>query len=71
VEGNARDARWSKDMDAYKRLRRNGVQPPRIDGAAVLERHADLPLQVEMGYLGDAKKMAEGQRLSQDLGVAS
>jgi len=38
AEVNARESRWNKDMPAYKRLRREGVQPERIDGAAGLER---------------------------------
>lgn len=33
-----REKRWGRDMDAYKRLRRDGVQPPQIDGSALRER---------------------------------
>lgn len=29
---------WQKDMPAYKRLRREGLQPKRIDGAAEVEK---------------------------------
>lgn len=38
VDTNARDARWARDMPAYKRLRRDGLQPPTIDGSARLEQ---------------------------------
>lgn len=39
---------WTKDMDAYQRLRRDGLQPPQIDGSHVLER-ADSRIEVEHG----------------------
>jgi putative FmdB family regulatory protein len=45
----ARDAREDKDMWAYKRLRDDGLQPPRIDGCSLIEKNADDPLEVEMG----------------------
>ncbi|MFP4512087.1 MAG: hypothetical protein ACLFRV_03965 [Acidimicrobiales bacterium] len=38
AEVNAREARWHRDMPAYKRLRRDGLQPPQIDGSARLEQ---------------------------------
>ena len=65
----ARDRHWDEDMSAYKRLRNDGLQPPRIDNCKVLERHAEHPKQVEMGKLYDPKKIALGDRLSADVGV--
>lgn len=44
------EARWDKDMPAYKRLRHDGLQPPRIDGAAATERHAINEAEVEAGH---------------------
>lgn len=38
---------WNKDMDAYKRLRREGLQPKQIDGSSVLEKHATEKWQIE------------------------
>lgn len=38
ARANAREAGWNADMPAYKRLRRDGIQPPSVDGAAKLER---------------------------------
>ena len=38
---NDREDRWNADMPAYKRLRKAGDQPPRIDGAAARERAID------------------------------
>lgn len=49
MEIDAREARWDRDMPAYKRLRRQGLQPRGIDGCAELERRAETPAQVEHG----------------------
>lgn len=48
---NQKEARWDKDMDAYKRLRQDGLQPPTIDGSAKLESKAEHKFQVETGRL--------------------
>ena len=37
------------DMDAYKRLRKDGVQPPSINGAARLEAKAEEKHEVNSG----------------------
>lgn len=42
---------WNKDMPAYKRLRQDGLQPKRIDGAAEVERKAKEAWQVETGII--------------------
>jgi hypothetical protein len=42
---------WNKDMPAYKRLRANGLQPKKIDGAAEVEKKAQESWQVETGIL--------------------
>jgi hypothetical protein len=41
------DRQEALDMDAYKRLRRNGVQPKQIAGCAELERGASTTHEVE------------------------
>lgn len=46
---NAKEQRWTRDMDAYKRLRRDGLQPPQIDGSHHLEAAAEVPEHVAMG----------------------
>lgn len=43
----SRDKQWAEDIPAYKRLRKDGVQPPRVDGAAEREKHAENRIQVE------------------------
>lgn len=47
----ATERQWSKDMDAYKRLKQDGLQPANIDGAANIEKKADHPSQVVTGIL--------------------
>lgn len=46
-----------KDVAAYKRLRKDGVQPKSIKGAAELERRAGSRWEIETGHNlgGDAK----------------
>jgi hypothetical protein len=48
---NDKDRVLDKDLDAYQRLRRNGVQPRKIDGAAKVEKRAEEKWQVETGIL--------------------
>jgi len=38
------------DMDAYKRLRKDGVQPPAINGSAQLEARAEEKHEVNSGH---------------------
>lgn len=38
---------WDKDMPAYKRLRKEGLHPRSIDGAAEVEKKATERWQVE------------------------
>lgn len=40
-----------RDLDAYRRLRKDGLQPKGIDGSARLEARADHKLEVEAGRL--------------------
>ena len=42
-----------KDLDAYHRLRQDGQQPKRIDGAAIVEKRAEENWQVATGILPD------------------
>ena len=46
-EAKAREKRWSRDMPAYKRLRKQGLQPRQIDGCGILEKHATEKWQIE------------------------
>tara|TARA_R110000868_G_C10835895_1_gene759697 strand:+ start:141 stop:416 length:276 start_codon:yes stop_codon:yes gene_type:complete len=48
---NQTERNWKQDLPAYKRLRADGLQPKRIDGAANVERRAQEKWQVETGIL--------------------
>lgn len=47
----ATERQWSKDMDAYKRLKQDGLQPMQIDGAREIEQKATDVSQVVTGIL--------------------
>ena len=50
-EVNQTERNWNKDMPAYKRLRADGLQPNKIDGAANVEKKAETAFQVESGHV--------------------
>jgi len=50
AETAAREKRWERDMDAYKRLRQEGLHPKTIDGAADAELR-DSKFQLETGVM--------------------
>lgn len=70
---NTKDDQLAKDRDAYKRLRREGLQPPHVGGSAALERDATMPIEVEMGWTAKTKAgkalAGEGVERSQELGM--
>jgi hypothetical protein len=61
----AKEGRWHDDMPAYKRLRADGLQPPRIDDCAQLEGRASEQFEVEM-----AKIVPENRRSQVKDGLA-
>lgn len=46
---NQKDKVLDKDLDAYKRLRQEGLQPRAIDGSAAAESRAEHKWQIETG----------------------
>ena len=48
---NQTEKQWHKDMDAYKRLRKDGLQPKKIDGSHMVEAKAKESYQVETGLV--------------------
>lgn len=42
-----REKRWDRDIDAYKRLHREGLRPPRVDGSAFRERTGETRYDIE------------------------
>ena len=67
------EGRWHEDMGAYQRMRRNGVQPPRIDDCAALETRANDQFEVEMAKIVPKERKSqvkEGLAISRELQVA-
>lgn len=66
-EVDDREARWSKDMAAYKRMRHDGLQPRGIDGCAEIEARANTETEVSMGKILPFSKVREGQARSAEI----
>lgn len=60
IEVRARDKQFeNKDGPAYQRLKKDGIQPNNVDGAALLEANMTHPLEAAMGTnLWDTEKKA-------------
>lgn len=48
---SAIEQRWEKDLPAYRRLRKQGLQPKGIDGCAVAETKAKDRFEIDYGHL--------------------
>lgn len=46
IRTNIREKRWRRDIDAYKRLYREGHRPPQIDGSAFRERKGETEYDI-------------------------
>lgn len=58
------------DREAYRRLRLNGLQPPRIAGSAELERHAETRFEVESGMVAtDRRHFNDVMSAAEDVGL--
>lgn len=58
------------DRDAYRRLRADGQQPPRIAGSAHLERHASTPFEISSGQISrEPRALAEALTACGDSGI--
>lgn len=74
AEINETEKRWASDMDAYRSMRRQGLQPRQIDGADRLAATASDPLEIEMGRTlpGSPKEIRDGiERANQIMDEAS
>jgi hypothetical protein len=59
-EVNERESRWHKDMDAYRAIRKQGLQPKGIDGSAALENRAEDQFEIQTGHLFKTKEERKG-----------
>jgi hypothetical protein len=63
-EADKRDRQLAKDRDAYRRLRMEGLQPPRLDGAHRLEAEAVTSLEVQTGVVSANLSKKERQKMA-------
>ena len=68
---DAKDRALAKDLDAYKRLRKEGLQPPSVDGSARLERQAVTRVEIETGVIHTDLAPRERRRLAKQLAEAT
>lgn len=47
VRTNIRERRWKRDMAAFRRLVKEGVEPPQIDGSALREKQGEDQFDIE------------------------
>lgn len=59
-----RGKRWERDHAAYRRLRKEGLRPRHIDGAAENETRASTRLELESGYMLDKRDVNYAADLS-------
>lgn len=62
-----RDRVMGKDMEAYKRIRKEGLQPPRIDGCAELEARANYRTEIEMGRRLPPHAVWQGSEMASEM----
>lgn len=71
---DGREARLSKDLAAYKRLRRDGLHPKQIDGSANLEGKVDSQFDIDLGRVipkSEQSRVEEGFGLVQDMNLGN
>lgn len=51
VEKNRMEARWERDMPAFKRLCESGVEPTTTEGCADMEARAETRVEVEQNQV--------------------
>lgn len=64
---NEREAQLSKDLHAYRELRKNGTQPHHIDGCHDLAQRAGSKVEIEAGVPLRTKKQREQLEAVMDL----
>lgn len=61
------ESEWEKDLPAYARMRKQGLQPPSTGGAAFLEANATTEYEIASGKAYQDKKMlGEALRIVED-----
>jgi hypothetical protein len=61
------DKKWEADSEAYKRMRKNGVQPRGITNAAKVEKGAETVTELKMGKVMRPRDVRRGVDLSSEM----
>lgn len=70
-QGNFAAEFTNGDREAYRRLRADGLQPPRIAGSAHLERHATTRYEVESGQVStEPHRLRDALTFCDDAGLS-
>lgn len=64
---SVREARLDKDLEAYYRLRHDGLQPRKIDGSAKLEVTVDSPMDIDYGDRLTKEQIRKNRQLIGDI----
>lgn len=66
---DAREKRLAEDLPAYKRLRHQGYQPQRINGAREMEQSAQSAMEINSGGIvkGPEKEIHAAMELSREI----
>lgn len=70
---DAKDRQLRADLDAYKRLRHDGLQPQRIDGSSEVEKRVDSQFELDLGrYVPkeERSRVEEGFALAKEFAVS-
>lgn len=61
TSGSLADTALDKDRAAYRRLRKNGLQPPHLTGSAELETRAETQMEIDSGSILNAEQRKQAQ----------
>lgn len=70
-EMSAKDTNLAADLDAYSRLRADGLQPKHIDGAKDLESKVGSQFDIDLGRFvpkNEESRVREGFAIAKELG---
>lgn len=70
-DADTRERQLDKDLAAYQRLRREGLQPPGVDGSALLESQAVSRAEIETGVVRRDMPLTERRRLARAMSDAT
>lgn len=62
-----REVKLDKDLEAYKRLRHDGLQPRSVDGSAKLETTVESHMDIDYGDRLSQERIRENKNLIADI----